>query len=307
MPERSRVAVLISGRGTNMAALAFAAQQPGCPFEIALIASDHADAVGLSIASAQGVPTWAQDVPKGGRAGFEAALDEVLAAHRIDLIALAGYMRVLSADFVTRWQDRILNIHPSLLPLHKGLDTHARALAAGDAEHGCSIHVVTPELDDGPVLAQVRVAVLPDDTPDTLAARVQVAEHMLYAPTLARYAARYRDADWLLERVRGLALALPGSEERPSHGSPGWRSKGKYFAHFMDRHHGVDAVAVLVRTDSQDEMYALIEADADQWFRPAYYGASGWVALRLDRRGVDWDEVAQWLARSHASVATKKR
>ena len=157
---------------------------------VALVASDKPDAPGLVWARAQGIATFALS-PKGiGKAAYEAALDEALRTAGVGTIALAGYMRLLSDDFVARWRGRIVNIHPSLLPKYKGLDTHARAIEAGDAVAGCSVHVVTEELDGGEVLGQAAVPIVPGDTPDTLAARVLAAEHGLYPRILAAFVAR---------------------------------------------------------------------------------------------------------------------
>lgn len=181
------VAILLSGTGSNMAALLYASRMPDCPYRIVLVASDNPDAPGLALAEAEGVATAA--VPRNGlsKAEQEDDLKRVLEESGAEVIALAGYMRVLSPDFVGRWAGRILNIHPSLLPRHKGLDTHARALAAGDTQTGCSVHLVTAELDDGPVLGQLRVAVHSDDTAASLAARVLIAEHQLYARVLGEF------------------------------------------------------------------------------------------------------------------------
>jgi len=164
------------------------------PARPALVLSNTAVAGGVAWARAQGLPTEVVDHRpfKGDRAAFEAALAARLAPHAIDLICLAGFMRVLTADFVTPWQGRMLNIHPSLLPKYRGLDTHARALAAGDTEAGCTVHEVTPALDAGPILGQARVPVLAGDTPGTLAARVLEQEHILYPMVLRRFAARDR-------------------------------------------------------------------------------------------------------------------
>ena len=187
--SHKRVAILISGGGSNMLALldSMTGDHPARP---CLVLSNNPQAGGVAKASARGVPVGCVDHRpfKGNRARFEARLGEVLHEARPDIICLAGFMRVLTADFVSGWQGRMLNIHPSLLPKYRGLDTHARALAAGDREHGCTVHEVTAELDDGPVLGQARVPVLEGDTPESLAARVLVQEHRLYPAVLARYA-----------------------------------------------------------------------------------------------------------------------
>jgi phosphoribosylglycinamide formyltransferase 1 len=305
--ERAKVAVLISGGGTNMAALLYAARAEECPYEIVLVASNNPDAAGLALAEGEGVPTWCLDHRGMPRAEHEAAMHETLAASGADYVALAGYMRILTPDFVSKWEGRMLNIHPSLLPKYPGLHTHERALEAGDVQAGCTVHLVTADLDCGPTLGQTAVAVLPGDTPERLAARVLIAEHQLYSRVLAKYVARESDPEWLLARVGELALALPEAEERPSHGSPGWRvAGGKYFAIFSRHHHGEKEIAVLVKTSGQDELAALIERDPGSYYRPAYYGASGWVGIVLNRQGVDWDNVAAWLERSWRSVAPKR-
>jgi len=310
MAERARVAVLISGRGSNMAALIYAAKLPGCPFQIVLVGSNDPEAPGLELAQAEGIPTFGVSHKGMKRAEFDAIMDAELRKARADYVALAGYMRLLSPGFVAAWEGRMLNIHPSLLPKYKGLHTHERALDAGDSHVGCSVHVVTPELDDGPVLAQVKVAVLEDDTADALAARVLVAEHQLYSRTLADYVSRETDPDWIIARVDGLVASLPEVDLRPSHGAPGWRvggeKSGKYFAYVSVRRHGEDAVALIVKTSGQDEMAALMEQDPDLYYRPAYYGAAGWIALRLDRPGTDWGHVGEWLRRSWRSVAPRR-
>ena len=160
------------------------------PARAAVVVSNNADAGGIAWARAQGIATEVIDHRPFGkdRAGFEATIAARLAPHGLDIICLAGFMRVLGAAFVTPWAGRMLNIHPSLLPKYTGLHTHARALAAGDREHGCTVHLVTPVLDDGPILGQARVGVAPDDTPDTLAARVLEQEHRLYPAVLRRFA-----------------------------------------------------------------------------------------------------------------------
>lgn len=187
-PRRARLAILISGRGRNMEALAEAAADPSFPAEAVLVISNRAEAAGLARAAARGIETAI--VPSAGRsrADFEAEVEALLGARGIDLVALAGFMRVLTPAFVARWQGRLLNIHPSLLPAYPGLDTHARALAAGDREAGATVHLVTAELDSGPILGQARVPIEPGDTPETLAARVLEAECRLYPEALAGHA-----------------------------------------------------------------------------------------------------------------------
>ena len=184
-----RVAILISGSGSNMVSLldSMTGDHPARPV---LVLSNNPQAGGLEKARARGVATAVVDHRpfKGDRPAFEAALQAALERHAPDIICLAGFMRVLTAGFVQYWQGRMLNIHPSLLPKYKGLNTHARAIEAGDAEAGCTVHEVTAELDDGPILGQARVPVLPGDTPDLLAKRVLVQEHRLYPAVLRRYA-----------------------------------------------------------------------------------------------------------------------
>ena len=184
--SRKRVAVLISGRGSNMAALIEAARDKNYPAEIALVASNRPDAAGVKVARAAGIATevvdhsaFSNDRGKD-RAGFERALQAALTKHRIDIICLAGFMRLLSADFVNQWQERMLNIHPALLPAFKGLDTHKRALEAGAKIHGATVHFVVAEMDSGPIIAQGAVAVHGGDTEATLAARVLSIEHRIY-------------------------------------------------------------------------------------------------------------------------------
>lgn len=186
-----RTAMLISGGGSNMLALVGDMGRGGHPATPCLVLSDRPDAAGLARAGALGLAAACVDRRDfaGDRAGFEAALDRALEAAGADLVCLAGFMRVLSAGFVGRWGGRMLNIHPSLLPLFPGLDTHARALAAGVAVHGATVHEVTAELDAGPILGQAAVAVAQGDTPATLAARVLAAEHRLYPAVLRRFAA----------------------------------------------------------------------------------------------------------------------
>jgi phosphoribosylglycinamide formyltransferase 1 len=188
---RRRTAILISGRGSNMAALIEAARAPDFPAEIVLVLSNIGDAGGLGLARSAGIATAAID-PKiyAGRDEFEAAMQAMLDIHRIELICLAGFMRVLGGPFVARWRGRLLNIHPSLLPAFRGLNTHDRAIAAGAAEHGCTVHFVEPELDAGPIVAQARLAILPGEAPEALAQRVLALEHILYPRALAQVASQ---------------------------------------------------------------------------------------------------------------------
>jgi len=185
-----RVAILLSGGGSNMVALADS-MTGDHPARAALVLSNRADAGGLHKAAARGIATEVVDHrPFGGdRASFEDALHAAIMAHAPDIICLAGFMRVLTEGFVARWQGRMINIHPSLLPKYRGLHTHQRALDAGEAEAGCTVHEVTAALDDGPLLGQARVPVAPGDTAATLAARVLEAEHGLYPAVLRRFAA----------------------------------------------------------------------------------------------------------------------
>jgi phosphoribosylglycinamide formyltransferase 1 len=189
---KRRVGILISGRGSNMEALLRAARAPDYPAEIALVLSNRPDAGGIAIASAAGVPTAIIDHRpfRGDRAAHEAALATALDQAGVEIICLAGYMRLLTPFLVQRYAGRMLNIHPSLLPAFPGLDTHARALAAGTKLHGCTVHLVTEGMDEGPILAQAAVPVMPDDTADSLAARVLVQEHATYALALRLFAAR---------------------------------------------------------------------------------------------------------------------
>jgi phosphoribosylglycinamide formyltransferase 1 len=183
---KKRVAVLISGRGSNMTALIEAAKAKDYPAEIVLVLSNRPDAPGLSRARDAGIATALVDhAPFGAdREAFERALGAELAAHRIDIVCLAGFMRLLSPWFVTRWSGRMLNIHPALLPQFKGLHTHRRALEAGVTQHGATVHFVVPEMDSGPIVAQGTVAVLAGDTEETLAARVLEVEHRIYPQAL---------------------------------------------------------------------------------------------------------------------------
>jgi methionyl-tRNA formyltransferase len=200
----------------------------------------------------------------------------------------------------------MLNIHPSLLPQYKGLHTHDAAIAAGESHGGCSVHVVTAELDDGPVLGQTPVAILPGDTAQTLAERVLIAEHQLYPRILADFVTRDRRPAHLLNKVRETALALPQADETVSHGMPCFGIvKGKKFAYFTNNHHGDGVVALLVKTTAPEEQASLIEADPNRYYRPAYFG-DGWVGIRLDLGDTDWDHVAARLRQSWRAVAPKK-
>jgi len=183
---KTRVAVLISGSGSNMAALIDAGQAPDSAYEVVLVVANIADAGGLAVARAKGVAAVAVPHRPFGkdREAHEAAIDAALQEAGIEVVALAGYMRVLTPWLVGGWRGRMLNIHPSLLPLYPGLDTHARALSAGDAEAGCTVHLVTEGVDEGPILDQARVPILADDTPASLAQRVLTAEHQLYPRAL---------------------------------------------------------------------------------------------------------------------------
>lgn len=180
--SRKRVAVLISGRGSNMAALIAAAKDPNYPAEIVLVVSNVAGAGGLAVAAAAGIATAVIDHKGYGkdRAAFETAMQAELDRHRIEIVCLAGFMRLLGNEFVRRWEGRMLNVHPALLPAFKGLDTHKRALETGVKLHGATVHFVVPEVDSGPIVAQGVVAVHDDDTEETLAARVIKVEHRLY-------------------------------------------------------------------------------------------------------------------------------
>ncbi len=185
MRSRVRTGVLISGRGSNMSALIAAARGVDFSAEIALVLSDRPGAAGIAIAQRTGIAAETIDFRSfSGKAAFEATVDARLRAAGVELICLAGFMRILSTEFVGKWHDRILNIHPSLLPEFPGLNTHDRALAGARAEHGCTVHFVSAELDAGPIVAQARVPVHGDDDPQSLAARVLVEEHRIYPMAL---------------------------------------------------------------------------------------------------------------------------
>ncbi|MCW2394782.1 formyltetrahydrofolate-dependent phosphoribosylglycinamide formyltransferase [Sphingobium sp. B8D3C] len=193
--SKAKVAVMLSGTGTTMTSLLYASRLPDCPYEIVLVASNKPEARGLTVAAAEGVATFAHSHKGMSREAHEAIMLDALRASGADYVALCGYMRILTADFVGQWAGRMLNTHPSLLPKFKGLDTHQRAIDAGDSHGGCTVHLVTPALDDGPVLGQIPVAILPEDTADTLAQRVLYAEYQLYPRMLASYVGREMDPD----------------------------------------------------------------------------------------------------------------
>ena len=183
MADPARVAVLISGRGSNLRALV--EQADG--YDVVLVASNKPQAAGLDWARSIGIPTWAWDSKGVAREAFEDAINQMFADHDIGTIALAGYMRILSPAFIEKWRGRIVNIHPSLLPAYRGLDTHARVLAAGETQTGCTVHLVTEDLDAGQIIASAKVAIEPGDTPAALEARVLAAEHRLYPAALSKF------------------------------------------------------------------------------------------------------------------------
>lgn len=184
-PIRKRIAILISGRGSNMMSLVETARAPGFPAEIVVVVSNRPEAGGLAWAKSQGIPALGLDHKLyENRAHFEGQLHNMLTASRVDLVCLAGFMRLMTPEFVDKWRDRMINIHPSLLPAFKGLHTHERALAAGVKLAGCTVHFVRAEMDEGPIIAQAAVPVLDGDTAETLGARVLAAEHKLYPHAL---------------------------------------------------------------------------------------------------------------------------
>ncbi|MGE3692825.1 MAG: phosphoribosylglycinamide formyltransferase [Novosphingobium sp.] len=306
MPERAKVAVLISGSGTNMAALLYASRAEDCPYEITLVASNKAEAGGLKLAEAEGVPTFVLSHKGMERLDHDMAMHAAICASGAQYVALAGYMRIVTPEFVSRWEGRMLNIHPSLLPKYPGLHTHERALEAGDSHAGCTVHLVTAELDDGPMLGQTRVAVMPGDTPDSLAARVLIAEHQLYSRCLAALIASQTSPEAMIAQVRERALALAEVDEVVSHGMPCFGViKGKKFAYVSRDHHGDGKLALLVKISGLDEQQQLIENDPERYYRPAYFG-DGWIAMRIDRGDNDWQAIGDWLARSWRAVAPKR-
>jgi len=306
MTTRARVAVFISGSGTNMAALLYASRLPECPYEIVLVLSNNPEAGGLALAEAEGIPIFALAHKGLPRAEHDAAMEAQVRRHGAQWIALAGYLRILTGEFVARWEGRMVNIHPSLLPKYTGLHTHERALAAGDSHAGCTVHLVTADLDEGPILGQIPVAILPGDTSDSLAARVLFAEHQLYARCLAELVTRETDPVWLTAQVRERAMQLPEAEESVSHGMACFGVvKGKKFAWVPTNHHADGRTALLVKISGADEQEQLIESDPERFFRPAYFG-DGWIGIRLDLGDVDWDDIGEWLRRSWLAVAPRK-
>ncbi len=306
LAERAKVAVLISGSGTNMAALLYASRADDCPYEIVLVASNNPEAGGLRLAAAEGIATFALSHKGLARADHDMAMDTAIRASGAEYVALAGYMRILTAEFVSGWQGRVVNIHPSLLPKYTGLHTHERALEAGDSHAGCTVHIVTAELDDGPILGQTPVAVLAGDAPDSLAARVLIAEHQLYSRCLAGLVSRERSPESVIDQVRAIAMALADADEVISHGMPCFGIvKGKKFAYISRDHHGDGKLAVLVKISGPDEQAQLIEMDAARYYRPAYFGGD-WIAIRLDLGDNDWPAIGEWLQRSWRAVAPKK-
>lgn len=303
---RAKVAVMISGSGTNMAALLYASRAEDCPYEIVLVAANDPEAKGLRLAEAEGVATFALSHKGMKRAEHDMAMDAAIRESGAVWVALAGYMRILTPEFVGKWEGRMVNIHPSLLPKYTGLHTHERAIEAGDSHGGVTVHLVTAELDEGPILGQTPVAILPGDKPEDLAARVLIAEHQLYSRCLARLVTRETSAEWLLEQVRERAMAMPEADEIVSHGMPCFGIvKGKKFAYFTSDHHGDGRIALLVKISGVDEQTMLIEQDEERYFRPAYFG-DGWIGIRLDLGDNDWDSLGDWIMRSWRNVAPRK-
>jgi phosphoribosylglycinamide formyltransferase-1 len=303
---KARVAVMLSGTGTTMASLLYASRLPDCPYEIVLVASNKPEARGLAVAAAEGIATFSHSHKGMTREAHEAIMQQALRDSRADYVALCGYMRILTPEFVAQWDGRMLNTHPSLLPKYRGLDTHQRALDAGETHGGCTVHLVTGELDDGPILGQVPVAILPGDTAESLAQRVLYAEYQLYSRSLATHVKRARDPQWLAERVRERAMTLPEAEETLSHGMPCFGIVGgKKFAYVSIDLHGDGKTALLVKISGAEEQDLLIENDGARYYRPPYFG-DGWVGMRLDLGDTDWDGVGEWLARSWRAVAPKK-
>jgi phosphoribosylglycinamide formyltransferase-1 len=215
---RLKIGILISGRGSNMQALIEAARAPGFPAEVALVVSNEPQAYGLTLAQAAGVPTRtvAHRAYERDRTGFERALTAELQSAAVDLVCLAGFMRLVGEEFIDQWWNRLVNVHPSLLPAFKGLRTHQRALASGVRLHGCTIHFVRPAMDDGPIIVQSAVPVLQDDTPERLAARVLEAEHICY-PLAVRLIGERRVT---VEGERVLIAGMPAQDAALIHPPP---------------------------------------------------------------------------------------
>ena len=294
-----------------MAALLYAAKLSDCAFEIVLVASNNLDAEGLKIAATEGIPTFAFSHAGVGRAEHDSVMHEQIVKAGASYVALAGYMRILTDDFVDKWVGRMLNVHPSLLPKYKGINTHQRAIDASESVAGCSVHIVTAKLDDGPVLGQIEVAIAASDTAETLAARVQMAEHQLYPKALAEYVARDTNPEYLIAQVRTHALAQPNSDEVLSHGMPCFGIiGGKKFAYVSVDHHVANTeqegkIALLVKISGVEEQAMLIESDPDRYYRPAYFGDS-WIGIRLDLGDTDWAHISDWIGKSWRAVAPKK-
>jgi len=271
-----------------------------------LVASNNSDAEGLNIAATEGIPVFAKSHVGLERAAHDAIMHEAITQSGATYVVLAGYMRILSTEFVAKWDGRMLNIHPSLLPKYKGLHTHQRAIEAKDPVAGTSVHLVTAELDDGPVLGQIEVAILPGDMANTLADRVKMAEYQLYPKTLADFIARDTNPEFLIAQVRAIALAQPESNEVQSQGMPCFGIiGGKKFAYVSVDHHGDGKIALLVKISGVEEQTMLIDSDANCYYRPAYFG-DGWVGIRLDLGDTDWDHINDWVAKSWRAVAPKK-
>ena len=253
---------------------------------------------------------WAHSHKGLERAAHDEIMHDAVMRSGAQYIILAGYMRILSAQFTEKWHEKMLNIHPSLLPKYKGLNTHQRALDAGDNYTGCSVHLVIPELDDGAVLGQTKVKILDGDDANSLADRTLFAEHQLYPAMIAKYVTCEQDPEWILSKVREIALSLEETLERKSFGSPAFRvgneKSGKYFAYFSHRHFGEQGISVFVKTSGLDEQEALMDMDPELYFLPKFYGKSGWIAYRLDTGNCDWDHVRTAMEKSWRIVAPKR-
>ena len=212
--RKTRTAILISGRGSNMTAILKAARDPDYPAEVCLVLANKPDAKGLQTAEKEGIATATVDHRpfKGDRAAFDAELQKALLAHDIELVVLAGFMRILTPDFVALWQDRMINIHPSLLPSFKGLHTHKRAIESGCRLAGCTVHFVRADMDEGPIITQAAVPILNGDDEDSLAARILIAEHEIYPKAVAMVAAGRT-------RIKGMRVVI---EEEDATLKDGW-------------------------------------------------------------------------------------